>query len=90
MPRARFGTVLPAAAVCTSAWRMAPWWPLSPTAALSPRRCVSERASTYWMWWRKEPAAQRRSVVREFKHERHVCRRDPHVKLSGTYFGEGG
>lgn len=72
MPRARCGTALLAAAVCTSARRMAPWWPWSPTAALSPRCCARERESTYWMWWRKEPAAQRRSVVREMRHETRV------------------
>lgn len=62
-PRARFGMALLVAAVCTSVWRMALWWLWSQTATLSRHRCVRGRESTYWMWCKKEPAAQRRSVV---------------------------
>lgn len=62
-PRARFGTALLVAAVCTSAWRMALWWLWSQNAPLSLHHCVRGRGSMYWMWWKKEPAARRRSVV---------------------------
>lgn len=68
-PQARCGTALLAAAVCTSAWTMALWWLWILIALLSLHHCVRERESMYWMWWKKEPAAQRRSVVSEFKPE---------------------
>lgn len=62
--QARCGMALLAAAVCTSVWRMDLWWLLNQSAALSKHRCVKERESMSWMCWKKEPAAQRRSVVR--------------------------
>lgn len=67
-PLVRSGMALLVAAVCTSVWRTALWWLLSLTVTLSLHRCVRERESMYWMCWKKEPAAQRRSVVR-FKFE---------------------
>lgn len=57
------GTVLCAAAVCSSVWRTAAWCLWNPSAVMNPRRCVRGRASTQSTCWRKEYAARRRSVV---------------------------
>lgn len=62
-PQARCGMALLGAAVSTSVWKMALWWLWNQTAAPCLLHCVRERESMCWMCWKKEPAAQRRSVV---------------------------
>lgn len=68
-PLVRCGMGLHAAAVCTSVWRMALWWPSNQTATLSQHHSVRGRENTYWMCWKKEPAAQRKFAV-SFKIQR--------------------
>lgn len=62
-PQARCGMALLAAAVFTNVWRTALWWLSNQTVTLSPRHCVRGRESMCWMYWKKEPAAPRRSAV---------------------------
>lgn len=59
----RCGTVLCEAAACSSVWRTAAWCLWNPSAVMNPCRCVRERESMQSTCWRKEYAAQRRSVV---------------------------
>ncbi len=62
-PRARCGTALCVAAVCSSVWRMVVWFLWNPSAVMNLFRCVRGRESMQSMCWRKESAVLRRFVV---------------------------